>query len=39
MIRIVAKSHFEKVADAPAGRRGKPAGLPYLFGNGSWQLS
>ena len=35
--RVIAKSHFRNGGRRPAGRRGKPAGLPHHFGNDFWQ--
>src|SRR5437016_10679011 len=35
--RVIAKRNFRNGGRRPAGRRGKPAGLPHHFGNYFWQ--
>src|SRR2546430_16794563 len=34
---VIAKRNFRNGGRRPAGRRGKPAGLPHHFGNYFWQ--
>src|SRR5207237_7440226 len=34
---VIAKRNFRNGGRRPAGRRGKPAGLPHHFGNNFWK--